>query len=160
MTKFKISMKINQPPNIVAQAFLEPENAVQWTTDLEKFEVVKGKPGEIGSVAHLHYIQRGRSYVMEDVLEYAEPGSKYVSLVSGEGMIAHIETIINPSTQGSDITVSWSGTSDRFYIRLLLPFLKRMIIRRAKADLVIFKNLVETHGVNFPRKSLSPESGI
>jgi hypothetical protein len=45
----------------------------------KKFEVIKGKIGEVGSIAHLHYYEKGRSYIMEDRLKYCEPGKKYVS---------------------------------------------------------------------------------
>jgi hypothetical protein len=44
--------------------------------NLEKFEVIKGKIGEIGSIARFHYYEKGRSYIVEDRLEYYEPGKK------------------------------------------------------------------------------------
>ena len=152
MTEFKIDININQPPNIVDQALIEPGNAVQWTTDLERFEVVKGKPGEIGAIAQLHYYQKGRSYILGDVLEYSDPEKRYVSRVSGGGMNVRVETIINPAADGTEMTMSWSGTSDKFLIRMLLPFLRCIIIRRARADLEKFRCLVETHGVLFPNQ--------
>lgn len=74
MTKFKISTIINQPSDIVIKALNNPENFPYWTTDLEKFEVIKGRPNEVGSIAHLHYSQKGRSYIMEDKLIHCEPG--------------------------------------------------------------------------------------
>jgi hypothetical protein len=155
MTKFEINITINQPPDIVDKAFMEPGNAVQWTSGLVKFEVVKGKPGEIGAIAHLHYLEKGRSHIMEDVLEYCEPGKRYVSRVSGGGMNARVETILNPTDHGTDVIMFWSGTSNSFYVRLILPFLRGMIMRRAKADLRTFKSLVEVHGVHFPEKTVS-----
>lgn len=155
MTKFRINITINQPPDIVDKAFMEPSNAVQWTSGLVKFEVVKGKPGEIGAIAHLYYLEKGRSHIMEDVLEYCEPGKSYVSRVSGGGMNARVETILNPIDHGTDVTMCWSGTSNSFYVRLLLPFLRGMIMRRAKADLTTFKSLMEDNGVYFPEKTVS-----
>ena len=83
MTIFKVSTIINQPVDIVVRALMNPDNFPYWTTDLEKFEVIKGKPGEVGSIGHLHYLQKGRPYVMEDKLIYADPGKKYVSDVTG-----------------------------------------------------------------------------
>jgi len=66
MVKYKISTIINKPPNVVSQVFLETKNIIYWITNLEKFEVIKGKIGEVGSIAHLHYYEKGRSYIMEE----------------------------------------------------------------------------------------------
>ena len=48
MTAFKISTTINQPIDIVIKALMNPDNFPYWTTYLEKFEVIKGKPGVAG----------------------------------------------------------------------------------------------------------------
>ena len=158
--EFKIGINIDQPADIVNQALMQPANAPLWTSDLEKFEVVKGEPGLTGSIAHLHYRQGGRSYIMEEVLEYAEPGRRYVSRVSGNGVIAHVETTIEPSASRSELTVLWSGTSKSIPAKLLFPFLRGMMLRRARADLQTFKNLVETHGAHFPEKSSATETRV
>ena len=84
MVKFIISTIINKPANVVSLAFLEPKNIIYWMTNLEKYKVIKGKIGEIGSIAHLHYYEKGRSYIMEDRPEHCEPGKKYVSQVLKE----------------------------------------------------------------------------
>jgi hypothetical protein len=156
--EFKIGININQPADIVNQALMESENAPRWTSDLEKFEVVKGEPGLTGSIAHLHYRQGGRSYVMEEVLEYSEPGRRYVSRISGGGVAARVETTIEPSASGTELTVFWSGTSKSILAKLFFPFLRGMMVRRARSDLETFKELVETHGVHFPQKSTAAES--
>ena len=149
--EFKIGINIDQTPDIVAQALINPENAPCWTSDLERFEVVKGKPDEAGAIAHLHYRQGERSYVMEEMLEHVEPGRRYVSRVSGGGMSARVETTIEPSASRTELTVSWSGTSKSVLAKLLFPFIRRMMIRRATSDLETFKELVEAHGAHFPR---------
>lgn len=156
--EFKISININQPADIVNQALMVPENAPLWTSDLEKFEVVKGEPGLTGSIAHLHYRQGGRSYIMEEVMEYAEPGRRYVSRVSGGGMVARVETTIEPSASRTELTVFWSGTSKSIISKLFFPFLRGMMIRRARSDLETFKDLVETHGVHFSQKTPATET--
>ena len=139
---------------------MEPANAPFWTSDLEKFEVVKGDPGLTGSIAHLHYRQGGRPYIMEEVLEYAEPGRRYVSRVSGNGVAARVETMIEPSASRTELTVFWSGTGKSIIAKLLFPFLRGMMLRRARADLETFKNLVETHGAHFPEKPSSAETAV
>ena len=94
MTSFKISIVIDQRLDTVDAALMNPDNFVYWTAYLEKFEVIKGGPGEVGSIAQLRYLQKGRSYVMEDKLIYCEPGKKYISKVSGDALSATVETTL------------------------------------------------------------------
>ena len=151
MVKFKISTIINKPSNVVSQAFLEPKNIIQWMTNLEKFEVIKGKIGEVGSIAHLHYYEKSRSYIMEDRIEHCEPGKKYVSQVLSEALIVHVETIFYSVDNGTKMSLAWSGKGKLLLLKLLLPFMRKKIITQAKAELERFKELVEIYGVDFSK---------
>ena len=150
MPKFHISTHINRPPEVVHQAFIDPDNSVQWMQDLVKFETIRGKADEAGAVAHLHYNQKGKSYILEDVLEYCEPGRKYISQVSGGGLSAHVEISIDPAEGGTDITMIWNGTGKNLIIKVMLWLMRGKIKRGAQAELETFKRLVEAHGAIFP----------
>ena len=149
MTDFRISVLIKKPIKTVYQAFIDPDNMVKWTTDLEKFEIVKGKFGEIGATARLYYRQKGRINIMEDKLEYIEPGQKLISTVTGEGLTARVETNFKDSNGSTEVVIHWSGKPNRFLLKLLLPFLKNKIKKAARDELNKFKNLVEQYGAKF-----------
>lgn len=157
MTNFKISTITNQPIDIVVKALMNPHNFVHWTTDLEKFEVIKGKPGEVGSIAHLHYSQKGRSYVMEDKLIHCEPGKKYISQVSGDALTAKVETTLHSSGDKTEMSLQWAGKGKIFFLKLLLPLLRSKMIKQSKKELETFKQLVETRGSDFNE---SPENSV
>ena len=142
-TTFRTGIYIARPPKTVTQVFLDPANAVLWTTGLARFEVVSGRPGEVGSIARLHYLQANQPYVMQDVLLAAEPDRRYVSRVSGEALTAEIETSLSPSRGGTELSIRWTGTGKRLMLRLLLPFLRGNLVRQAQADLKKLKDLVE-----------------
>ena len=157
MTTFKVSIIINQPIDIVVKALMDPDNFPYWQKDLEKFEVIKRTPGEVGSIGHLHYSQKGRSYVMEDKLIYCEPGKKYVSQVSGDVINAQVETTLNSSGNNTEMIVTWSGKGKIFLLKILLPLLRGKMIKQSKTELETFKKLVETKGTNF---SEYPENSV
>ena len=65
MVTFSVNTIINQPVDVVDKALMNPENFPYWQTDLEKFEVIKETPDRVDSIGHLHYNQKGGSYILE-----------------------------------------------------------------------------------------------
>ena len=119
-------------------------------------EIVEGKTGEIGAIAHLHYLEKGRSYILEDKLLVWEEGKRTVSQVSGQGMMIKVETIFEVTSEGTKISMSWNGTSKSFFMRVILKIMQGKITKQAKVEINTFKSLVEKYGVKFPNKELIP----
>lgn len=151
MITFKVSTVIDEPIDIVIKALMNPDNFPYWTTDLEKFEVIKGKTGEVGSIGRLHYVQKGRSYVLEDKLIYCEPGKKYVSQVSGDALTANVETTLHSTGNRTEMSITWSGKGKVIILKLLLPVFRSRMIKQSRAELETFKKLVETRGIDFSK---------
>jgi hypothetical protein len=151
MTEFSVTTTIRRPLEIVVAAMMNADNQVFWMRDLESFEVVKGAPGETGAVARLHYLQKGRRYVMEDRLIYCEPGKKYVSRVSGDYVSAEVE--INLAGAGSEtgVSIRWQGTARTLLLKLILPLQRKKMIRQTREDIEVFKRLVEERGAVFSK---------
>ena len=135
---------IGRQPTDVAEALLTPEIAVKWQSNLERCEVVAGRPGDVGAKMHLHFAPpKGRQHVMEEVLEFAEPGRRYVSRITGDGMVVQVETLLQATPNGTQLTVRWSGSSPSLWTRLLLRIMRSAIAQRADIDLQTLKCLIE-----------------
>ncbi|WP_299432983.1 SRPBCC family protein [uncultured Meiothermus sp.] len=91
-TAVELSCRIERPPETVVRVILDPAKAPLWNSGLERFEVIAGKPGEVGAVGLLHYLESGRRYVLEDTLLIGDPGKRYVSRVRGNGLSATVDT--------------------------------------------------------------------
>ena len=154
MPTVEATVEIAQSPAVIAEAFLDPNNHVYYTTDLERLEVIKRQPGEVGSVAHLHYRQKGRGYVLEDELLEMIPNRYFRSRITGGGLVAEVQTWIQALNGSSQVTLRWSGTGTTVLTRLLLPFMKGQIRRGATKELLKFKALVERHGAHFSDERL------
>jgi uncharacterized protein YndB with AHSA1/START domain len=139
-----VTMRIRVPPEAVTRVLLDPEKAPQWTAGLERLEVVRGNPGEVGCVGRAHYLEGGRRYAFEDVLEKVTPNRRYVARVSGGGIVANVETTLDPIGHGETLlTLHWKGRGTALLTRIVLPLMKGRIARRAHADLRSLRDLAE-----------------
>ena len=123
---------------------------LHWERYLEKVEVIQGKFGEVGAIAHLHYLEKGRSYILEDKLLAYDEGKRILSQITGQRMNIEVETIFDSLPIGTKISMSWKGTSTSLIIRVMLRLLQRKMVKQGKIELEHFKSLTETYGVNFP----------
>jgi len=149
MAKFKISIVINKPIDVVIQAYLEPKNIPYWMTNINKSEVIKGKMGEVGSIVHLHYNNNGQISIIEDKLIYCEAGIKYVSRRVNQSLDVHLETNFRSLKNASKMSLIWSGKGNYFIVKLLIPLMRKNLRKVAKSELTRFKNLIETYGSDF-----------
>lgn len=149
MPVFEVHTTISKPVEVVYQAFIDPDNMLKWTKYLVKFEIIKGGFGEPGALAHLHYNQNGRTYIMEDRLEYLDPCKKIISQVSGNGLFARVETTFISIGDKTEINLKWDGRGDKLILKILLPLLRNKIKKGAQAEIEKFKALVEEYDTTF-----------
>jgi hypothetical protein len=80
---------------------------------------------------------------MKDVHMSVVPSRRYVSRLSGDALTAEVTTLHEPSGEGTQVTVRWTGSGKHPILRLMLPFIRNSIRRQAEADLRELRGLVE-----------------
>lgn len=76
-------------------------------------------------------------------------GEKYVLQVTGDAITAQVETILTALDDKTEMKITWSGRGKIFLLKLLLPLLRRKMIRQSRAELALLRELVETKGFKF-----------
>ena len=132
------------PIEAVEAIILDPDLAPEWTDGLMAFEVVEGRAGVPGCVGRAHYRGSfGRTSVMTDTLEAADPGRYYRSRITGGPITATVETFLEPTADGCTISIRWTGVGSTLVANATMRVLRRGIERRARSDLERLAALVE-----------------
>jgi hypothetical protein len=141
-TTIQSSIIIDRTPEEVSRVILDPEKAVLWTTDLERFEVLSQTVGLVGSRARLHYLQKGKRYVMEEVLLAVDPTGgtcrRSQAMRSKQKSKRHSSP---PTGVRGHRQVDRTQASPP---RMAIPLMRRSIARQSRG-LLKLKDLVESH---------------
>ena len=71
---------------------------------------------------------------MEDELLETEPGKRYKSRVTGQGIIAEVETLFDQTDQGTLITLKWTGRGRKIPVSLIMYLFRGKIKREAASE--------------------------
>lgn len=66
--KFNGSVEIDQPVQIVADLFADPDNRAEYQNGFVRWDLVSGTRGEDGAVSKLYYVNRGREMVLTETV--------------------------------------------------------------------------------------------
>ncbi len=146
--KLSTSIVLDAPVHIVAQALNAAEDAPKWQRHLVRMEVVEGGANQIGSLARLHYVERGRSYVLEDKLLECDPDRRWRSHVSGNGMQIDVETTLIPVGSQTELRLTWNAHPEKRLARVVFWAMRPAIRRNLNADLQRLARLVEDRARN------------
>lgn len=133
--RLKQAVVVPVPRYVVVGILNSAEDAPKWQRDLIRMEIVEGSANEPGAKARLHYRERGKSYVMEDELMACEPGRRWFSRVSGNGMTIYVETLLKDVEGGTELAMTWRGTPDAVLARAVFWLMRPFVKRRMRSDL-------------------------
>lgn len=144
MPTVEASIDIAAPPWAVTEILLDIDAAPLWTSGLERLELIAGVAGEPGCVAHAHYVEGSRRYIVEDRLVEAIPNRRFRSRIQGGGLTATVETHLENMRPGTRVTIRWTGTGTNLVSRLVLRLMNRQVRQRMRQDMQALCDLVES----------------
>ena len=144
MSTVETRVDIAAPPEAVASVLLDVDLAPLWTRGLDRLEPVEGTIGEPGSIGLAHYVEGRRRYTLRDCLISVTPCRHYVSEITGGGLKATVETTLEPSADGTRMSVKWVGEGTNLLTRLTIPLMKPLISKRSEDDLRSLRRIVES----------------
>jgi hypothetical protein len=140
--KLRHEILLPASPDQVADILGSADDAPKWQDGLERMETVRGAHNEVGALARLHYVEQGRSYVMQDELLECEPDRRWKSRVSGNGMTIIVDTVLEDVGEGTQLRMVWDGRPDAVWARLVFPLARPTISSHMEADLESLRQLV------------------
>lgn len=74
--KFKGTIEINKPIDLVAELYANPENLKEWQDGFVRKQLLSGNEGSPGAVSELYYSHGGRNMILKETIVSSDlPGS-------------------------------------------------------------------------------------
>jgi uncharacterized protein YndB with AHSA1/START domain len=141
-TKFEVVIDANR--EIVWDAFQNADNIYTWKPTLKSFTHTSGVPGEVGAASDLVYAENnGETVMSETITENRRPDFMAATYEArwGESLIVnYFEAVDGNKTRW----VSHANHDFNGIMKLLTPFMRMRICKRAESDMGRFKLLVES----------------
>lgn len=122
--KFKASIDIDQPQQLVADLFANPEHLGEYQDGFIKKELINGKAGEEGAVSKMYYkFGKGQMEITETVVSNQLPNS-----FEGHYHHKHMDnTLITTFTALSDTQTRYEAKGEYTRISWVMPKLMAIL---------------------------------
>jgi hypothetical protein len=141
--KYTISNTINQPINVVATKFMEPNGALQWMEGLQKIERLSDNPYEVGAKSRFHSLHKNKKFVIDEtILEQNMPNQIKFAFNSPMGY-NEVEMVFEQLNDNSTKQINHSYFQLKGIMKLLGPLMKGMFKKQSMKYLNAFKEFAE-----------------
>jgi uncharacterized membrane protein len=142
--KIEHSIEIDQPPSVVYDFMMDPENLPLWLTNFVRMEHISGEEGEPGAVSRHIYDEKGRQIEMiETVLTNVE-NEEMTAVYTSEHFDMNISNYLQPSGEKSTrLKVVTEMEMKGFFMKLIGGLFKGQTEKRLKEDLEKLKDAIE-----------------
>jgi uncharacterized membrane protein len=142
--KTELSIVIDQPPPVVFDFLMDPENLPLWVTNFQKIEHEKGEPGELGAISKVTFHERGREIEFTEEIIALRQNELVTVHDTGNDMEMKATYRLEPISDSSTLLSTHVETTVKsFLMKLFFFFSRQSMLQRQKSDLDKLKNAIE-----------------
>lgn len=146
MTTYETNIVIPQSIEKVYTLISDPERACDWITGLKTIELQRGNHNEVGSITKYVFHERGKDVVFMEELLSIEHNSHFSFRLDSEHVVMENETRLKAIGADRTKVMMSNGVKGKgFFMKLLMPLMKKSMINRQQKDLANLKGLLENN---------------
>lgn len=141
--RFRHSMVIARPPDLVFAWIGDPERARLWQPDVAEGEILHAEPGMVGTrFREVLQDGRGRAEMQGRITEF-RPGRSMAVRLEGHGMTVTARFEVSPHPRGTLLRADQSLVLPGRLAGVMQPLIRWRVAARARADLNRLRRLCE-----------------
>ena len=135
---------INKPIKEVWSFFQNPDNLPLWLAGFQKYELVSGAAGTVGSITKHYFLERGKELILEEKILEIIPEKKFASSLDSSMMTNTVTNYFNDLGNGqTECSLSSDVQFKGFLWKQLGPLMKREFKKRQENDLQKLRQVLE-----------------
>lgn len=143
------SVVINRPVNEVFAYVTDPTTTPQWQANLVRSEIQTPGPMRVGGqILEVRRLGKAESRAIWEVTEYEPPAKRSYTYTKGFGPIQQSGITAFEQVEEGTLLRFTARIEARFPLKLLLPFLARLMRRQNDKSFAVLKRLLETHATS------------
>ncbi len=141
----KASVTINKPVSKVWELFMNPDNLSHWLTCFISITFLEGRYGQPGSRYKLLFKERGKEMEFTEKVLQIEPLQHYRFDVQHKMLSSENDFRFISFGEYTEVIQTIHPFPKGFFMKLMMPFIKKSMEKRMKDDLISFKKFVENN---------------
>jgi hypothetical protein len=142
--EYTIEITINKPRKEVIEKFDNEENLKHWQKGLQEFTTIEGEPGQVGSVAKIKFVHKGREMEMIETITKRNFPDEFTGSYSHKAMDNEVaNTFIEIDKDTTLLKSKNTFKSDALAMKLMCFLMPGLFKKQSLQYLNDFKAFVE-----------------
>lgn len=144
MMTFETQVRIKKPVDEVFALLCDLDKSKDWMAGLEDIELTSGSLGEVGSRLKLVFNEGGRSIMFDEELLTIKENESFSFRLNSADIEMTTEIYLKRVDTKTEILMINVVKGKRFFMKLMMPFMRKVMVDRQMKDLGSLKTLMES----------------